>query len=200
MDQGGEVSPQLGLAILSTVRGQPGASIAVRSGPQPGQLRQQAGLAGAVQHWSLTNLRTRLIKIGLCIGMSSVRPAHPKLSVSCARSMLLPSVRLTDVTPHGIQRNQDFARSHPIHSDKLLGMPRTLPGLLPLLILRVALCWSPGSALSAPPLRAARPLESLRGSSTPRAPSWVLPPPWLPCPQTPGRAGRRWLSWPWPLL
>ena len=42
MDQGGEVRPELDSAVVPSVRGQPGASVSVRSGVQPWELPSPA--------------------------------------------------------------------------------------------------------------------------------------------------------------
>ena len=49
VDQGGQVRPELDQTVLSQVRGQPGETMAVRPGLQPGQLHEKAGVAGGYE-------------------------------------------------------------------------------------------------------------------------------------------------------
>ena len=49
MDQGGQVRPELDPAFLPQVRGQPGETMAVRSGVQSGKLHEKAGVAGGYE-------------------------------------------------------------------------------------------------------------------------------------------------------
>ena len=64
VDQGGEVRAELDSAVVPSVRGQPGASVSVRSGYNLGNFLRRLCLPKAVKHWSLRSVQVKLIKMG----------------------------------------------------------------------------------------------------------------------------------------
>ena len=89
MDKRRQIRLELDPAFLPQVRGQPGETMAVRTGLQPGQLSAKAGLAGgSMKHWSLTSLQTRLIKTGGRLVLHARRLVFQLAEVLVTREML----------------------------------------------------------------------------------------------------------------
>ena len=88
MEKGRQVRPELDLAFLPQVRGQQGEVGTLRTGLQPGQLHEKAGVAGGKKHGSLNSLQTRLIKTGGRLVRHANRLVFQLAEVLVSREML----------------------------------------------------------------------------------------------------------------